>query len=100
VGWSRRLKGAEMPLKRGDIVGYHVNRMSFRFTMMNEGNTIQCEISSVALNDLAGTRGGSPLDKEAQFLTFRDQIEHTANALFDKDGRTPIRIFSKHLRLH
>jgi hypothetical protein len=90
-----------MPLKRGDIVGYHPNRMSFRFTMMNEGNAIQCEISSVALNDLAGTRGGSPIDKEAQFLTFQDQIERTASALFDKHGRTlPIRIFSKHVRLH
>jgi hypothetical protein len=35
-----------MPLTRGKVVGYGVARMTFRFTMLNEGETVECEISS------------------------------------------------------
>ena len=42
-----------MPLKRGGIVGYDADRMSYRFTMIHEARIIDCEISSAAAPESA-----------------------------------------------
>jgi hypothetical protein len=42
-----------MPLTRGEIVGYDAERRFYEFAMMDGVNTVDCEISNVALNDLA-----------------------------------------------
>ncbi len=34
-----------MPLTRDKMVGYDGARMVFRFTMLNKGETVECEIS-------------------------------------------------------
>jgi Protein of unknown function (DUF1488) len=46
-----------MPLIRGRILGYDANRMTFEFTMMHETRIVDCEISSTAMDDLAGEKG-------------------------------------------
>jgi hypothetical protein len=46
-----------MPLTRGKIGGYDSERMAFGFTMLNGDETVECQISDAALDELAGTRG-------------------------------------------
>jgi hypothetical protein len=71
--------------------------MSFGFTMLDGEREIKCEISSVALNDLAGTQ--SARNKHDQFLAHRVEIEVTAAAVLDLDSGTKvIRIFAKHVK--
>ncbi|MGB8604666.1 DUF1488 family protein [Bradyrhizobium sp.] len=90
-----------MPLMRGRIVGYDADQMTFKFTMMHEARIVDCEISSIALDDLAGERGVRPGEREAQFKLLRDVIERVASDIFDKRGEAKgeaFRIFAKHIR--
>jgi Protein of unknown function (DUF1488) len=87
-----------MALTRGEPLGYDANRMTMRFTMLDKGVTIHCQISSSALDALAHERGSS--DREKQFLEYRDEIERLASQLFDDKSSsrdTNIRIFAKHI---
>ena len=90
-----------MPLTRSKVVGYDVARMTFRLTMLNEGETVECEISSAALDELVGGKGTALAAREAQFLRQRTEVERIASNLFD-DGPTVqgavVRIFAKHIR--
>jgi hypothetical protein len=45
-----------MPLQRGEVQGYDFNRMVVEFTMLNQGQVIQCAISTAAMDDLEGKR--------------------------------------------
>lgn len=57
-----------MPLTRGRTIGYNVSRMTFEFTMMDDkAKVVDCEISSVAIDQLACTKGMLPAEREAQF---------------------------------
>ncbi len=89
-----------MPLTRGDIIGYDAKRLVFKFTMRNGAHVLECEISNVALSDLAGmqSRTVHSGDREAQFVERRDTIEKVASDLFDAaDDRTQnVQIFAKH----
>jgi hypothetical protein len=88
-----------MPLTRGTILGFDASRMSYHFTMADGPRIIDCQISSAALDDLAG-RSNYPrvLNRDAQFLEFRDQIEELARNRFDAEGRPKLlRIFAKHI---
>jgi len=90
-----------MPLMRGRIVGYDAERMTFQFTMLNEGETVECWISSAAMDEIAGKRGLLPVQREAQFLELREEIERIASDIFD--GVTivrgaVVRVFAKHIR--
>ena len=90
-----------MPLMRGQILGYDVDRMAFEFTMLNKDETVPCEISSAAMDELAGKRGTLPAEREAQFLRFRETIERIASDNFDSDATVRgavVRIFAKHIR--
>jgi hypothetical protein len=90
-----------MPLMRGRIAGYDADRMTFEFTMMHDARIIDCEISSVALDDLAGEKGVRPGEREAQFRRLRDAIERVASDAFDQNGIAAgetLRIFAKHVR--
>jgi len=90
-----------MPLMRGRMLGYNANRMAFEFTMLHERGVVDCEISSIAMDDLAGEKGVRADEREAQFSLLRDTIERVASDMFDQNhlsaGET-IRIFSKHVR--
>ena len=90
-----------MPLMRGRILGYDANRMAFEFTMMHELGVVDCEISSTAMDDLAGEKGMRPNQRDAQFVRLREPIERIASDIFDQRSMSPvetIRIFSKHVR--
>ena len=90
-----------MPLMRGRMLGYNANRMAFEFTMLHERGVVDCEISSIAMDDLAGEKGVRADAREAQFGLLRETIERVASDMFDQNdmsaGQT-IRIFSKHVR--
>jgi hypothetical protein len=69
--------------------------------MLNKGETVECEISSVAMDDLGGKRGTLPAEREAQFMRLREVIERIASDLFDKGKPRQggmIRIFFHHVR--
>ena len=55
-----------MPHERGRVVGYDADRMTFKFAMMHEATIVDCEVSSVALDDLAGEKGVRSGEREAQ----------------------------------
>jgi hypothetical protein len=89
-----------MPLTRGRIVGYDDERLAFGFTMLNDGETVDCQISDAAMDELAGARGSPSTARQALFLQHRDAIEQIASRLFD-DSRAVkgavVRIFTKHI---
>jgi Protein of unknown function (DUF1488) len=90
-----------MPLTRGRIVGYDTGRLAFGFTMLNDGDTVECQISDAAMDELAGVRGTPSIGRQAQFLTLRDAIERIASDLFDAGPivkGSVVRIFTKHIR--
>ena len=63
-----------MPLTRGRIVGYDDERLAFGFTMLNDGESVDCQISDAAMDELAGVRGSPSTARQAQFLEHRDAI--------------------------
>ena len=77
-----------MPFSPGKLVGYDDARRVFMFTMLNRAETVQCEISSSAVDDLAGGVSDGPAGREAQFLTVRYEIERfaTLNRLIIEAG--------------
>jgi hypothetical protein len=90
-----------MPLIRGNIVGYDLARMMFHFTMlMPDKRPVACEISSVAMDCIAGVRGTLPIEREDQFLALRDRIEQIASDRFDRNNHKPVRVFAKDVDGH
>jgi hypothetical protein len=89
-----------MPLERGRTIGYDASRMRFEFTMIDKANIVNCEISSTAMDQLAGAKGAKPSEREAQFLQLRDRIERIASDLFDEMPTSggQIRVFYHHIR--
>lgn len=68
--------------------------------MLNDGETVECQISDAAMDELGGVRGTESIARQAQFVALRDAVEEIASDLFDKlppvKGRV-IRIFTKHI---
>jgi hypothetical protein len=93
--------GISMPLTRGVVVGYDSTRMAYKFTMMDGNRIIDCQISSVAMDYIAGRRWQKiSIDRDAQFLECRDTIERIASTRFDAKLENPVRIFAKHFYLY
>jgi hypothetical protein len=93
--------GFWMPLTRGRIGGHDNERLAFAFTMMNGDETVQCQISDAAMDELAEVKGTPSIARQAQFVTHRDTIEKIASELFDKAPIMKgyvVRIFSKHIQ--
>jgi hypothetical protein len=95
--------GLSMALEQGRIIGYDTVRMMFEFTMIDATTaaTVDCTISSAAMDQLDGYKRTKPSEREAQFLRLRPQIERIASDLFNKVQTKPvrsIRIFHHHLR--
>ena len=90
-----------MPLTRDKIIGHDSERLAFKFTMLNEGKVVPCQISDAAMDELAGTIGTENSARQAQFLSLRDDIERIASDLFAQappvDGYV-VRIFGKHIK--
>jgi hypothetical protein len=47
---------------------------------------VDCEVSSVALDDLAGEKGIRSSEREAKFTRLRDTIERITSGTFDERG--------------
>jgi hypothetical protein len=89
-----------MPLTRGRIVGYDDERLAYGFTMLNGDETVDCQISDAAMDELAGVRGTPSTARQEQFLQHRDAIERIASRLFDSTRAVKgsvVRIFTKHI---
>lgn len=90
-----------MPLTRDRIIGHDIERLAFRFTMLNGIDTVECQISDAAMDELGGTRGTESMARQAQFLALRVAVEGIASEMFDRvpvvKGRV-IRIFTKHVQ--
>lgn len=89
-----------MPLTRGRIVGHDGERLAYGFTMLNDGETVECQISDAAMDELAGVRGSPSTARQAQFLEHRDAIERIASRLFDESRAVKgsvVRIFTRHI---
>jgi uncharacterized protein YjgD (DUF1641 family) len=69
--------------------------------MVNDADTVECQISDAALDELGGVKGTESIARQAQFLALRDAVEGIASDMFDRvpviKGRV-IRIFSKHIQ--
>ena len=52
------------------VIGYNAAQMVFEFTMIDKtGTDVECQISSVAMDQLAGGRKGTmPAEREAQIF--------------------------------
>ena len=90
-----------MPLTRDKIVGHDSKRLAVKFTMLNDGEVVQCQISDAALDELAGMKGTESIARQAQFLSMRNTIEKIASDLFDEARPVRayvVRIFTKHLK--
>jgi hypothetical protein len=90
-----------MPLTRDKIVAHDNERMVFRFTMLDNGKVVSCQISYAAMDELAGTHGTENSARQAQFLSLRDAIEQIASDLFDEESHLVghvVRIFAKHIK--
>ena len=66
--------------------------------MLNAADTVECQISDAALDELGGVKGTESIARQAQFLALRDAVERIASDMFDKvpvvKGRV-IRIFTR-----
>jgi hypothetical protein len=45
-----------MPLTRGKVLGYDIERLAFRFSMLNEGETVECQMSDPRWTNLPASR--------------------------------------------
>ena len=64
-----------MPLTRGRILGYNTARMTFGFTMLNDSDEVEFQISAAAIDKLLGGPRGRFVDREIQFSLLRETIE-------------------------
>jgi uncharacterized protein DUF1488 len=90
-----------MPLTRGRILGYNIERMAFVFAMLKDSAAVECQISAAAMDDLSGGRGAALAEREAQFLRLREAIESIASAKFDTGNVVTggvVRIFAKDIK--
>jgi hypothetical protein len=90
-----------MPLTRGEAVGYDAHSMTFKFTMRNGEQIVQCQISNAALGYLAGRWRGTAWDLPTEFEAHRELIEAIASEQFDQTSNEEtefVKIFAKHIR--
>ena len=90
-----------MPLTRDRIIGHDTERLAFRFTMLHDADTVECQISDAAMDELGGVKGTESIARQAQFLALRDAVERLASDIFDEAPRVrgyTVRIFTKHIR--
>ncbi len=71
-----------MPLQRGEVQDYNIDRMVVEFTMLDEGKVVRCAISSAAMDDIEGQRNVKADHRVDQFIRLRDVIEEQASLRF------------------
>ena len=68
-----------MTLQRGEVLGYDFNRMVVEFTMLDQGKTVKCAISTAAMDELEGKHDAKTDARVDQFLRLRDAIAKRAS---------------------
>ena len=84
-----------------EAVGYDAHLMTFKFTMRNGEQIVQCRISSAALGNLAGGWRSSARDLPTEFEAHRELIKAVASEQFDQTSNKEtklVSIFAKHIR--
>ena len=71
-----------MALQRGEVLGYDFDRMVVEFTMFYQSKTVQCAISTAAMDDLEGKHDLKSDQRVEQFMRLRDVIEERASRKF------------------
>jgi hypothetical protein len=71
-----------MPLQRGEVLGYDFNRMAVDLTMLNQGRTVRCAISTAAMDDLESKHDVKADQRVDQFVRLREGIEERASRKF------------------
>lgn len=69
--------------------------------MLDEAQTVECQISDAALDELAGVKGTESMARQGQFVALRDAVEGIASDIFEKGPHVKgqiVRIFTKHIR--
>jgi hypothetical protein len=64
------------------FLDYDFNRMVVEFTMLNQGKTVLCAISSAAMDALEGKHDVRTHQRVDQFMRLRDAIEERASRTF------------------
>ena len=77
-----------MPLRRGEIRDYDVDRMTVNFTMMNDGQVIFCAISTAAMDHLERPRQVRADQRLEQFARLRELIEERASSKFEEQSQS------------
>ena len=72
-----------MALTQSHFQEYDFNRMVVRFTMKNDKASVDCAISTDAMDQLEGSSRTTPAQREQQFLRLRDRIEERAARKFN-----------------
>ena len=86
-----------MPLTRDRIIGHDNERLAFRFTMLNAADTVECQISDAAMDELAGTENRiavarSDYNEAARQQTMAAEQTEAANARGDAKAWAAARI--------
>ena len=90
-----------MPLTSRPNRGTRQRAAGFRIYDGERDETVQCQISDAAMDELAEVKGTPSIARQAQFVTHRDTIKKIASELFDKAPIMKgyvVRIFSKHIQ--
>ena len=75
-----------MPLTRGRIVGYDDERLAFGFTMLNDGETVDCQISDAAMDELGGVKG-----TEGSYIALMDYLVNSLAKALEAPASGPAR---------
>jgi len=76
-----------MPLQRGEVQDYDFDRMIVNFTMLDQGKTIHCAITTAAMDHIESRRDIKPDQRLDQFMRLRDFIEERASHKFEQQAR-------------
>ncbi len=63
-----------MPLERGEVQSYNIDRMVVEFTLLNQGKVILCAISTAAMDDLEGRHDVKADQRVDQFIRLREVL--------------------------
>lgn len=81
-----------MTFSSGVFTEYDIDRSVVTFTMMNDGKTVPCAISTSAMDAIEKSVKTKASEREAQFLRLRGQIETRAEKKFldsELEGNPP-----------
>ena len=77
-----------MPLERGEVHRYDMDRMIVEFTMLKQGRVISCAISTAAMDNIEGRSDLKADHRVDQFMRLRDVIEERASKKLSEQNQS------------